>query len=78
MERPEFKLTHENSASNNMMKYQTVSNQSNFNQNGGEDHYLYKAMKYHMKIQMKLKQDYVNKGLSVPSGYEKYLQPFNN
>lgn len=38
--------------------------------------YEHKARKYHMKIQQVLKTDYVNKGLSVPAGYEQYLQPF--
>ena len=71
MERPELKLTYENSG-------RMIKNQNNNNQIGGEDFYLYKAMKYHMKIQNKLNQDYVSKGLSVPAGYEKYLQPFNN
>jgi hypothetical protein len=36
----------------------------------------HKAMKYHYKIQALLNDKYVSKGVAVPAGYEKYLQPF--
>lgn len=39
------------------------------------DMYRYKAMKYHMKIQQKLKEMIAN-GQRVPAGYEGYLKPF--
>jgi hypothetical protein len=36
----------------------------------------HKAMKYHYKIQNLLNEKYVLQGVAVPTGYEKYLQPF--
>jgi len=46
-------------------------------QKGGndEEYYRYKARKYHYKCQTKLKE-MQSQGKSVPSGYEKYLGPF--
>ena len=41
-----------------------------------ERYYRHKARKYHFKTQQKLKQ-MMNNGLSVPPGYEQYLQPFS-
>ncbi len=41
-----------------------------------ERYYRHKARKYHFKTQQKLKQ-MINNGLSVPVGYEQYLQPFS-
>lgn len=46
------------------------------NQGDNNDaYYQYKAKKYHYKCQMKLKE-MQSQGKSVPSGYEKYLKPF--
>lgn len=36
----------------------------------------HKAMKYHYKTQDLLNLKFVSKGVPVPSGYEKFLQPF--
>lgn len=43
-----------------------------------DEMYNYKAFKYHMKIQDKLKREYVGKGLPIPSGYEEYLGPYKS
>jgi len=40
-----------------------------------EEHYRYKAKKYHYKIQQKLKE-MQTQGKAIPQGYEQYLKPF--
>lgn len=36
----------------------------------------HKAEKYHYKIQLFIRQNYIAKGLNVPEGYAPYMQPF--
>jgi uncharacterized protein YukJ len=56
---------------------------SNASKDGDEELYKYKAKKYHHKIQSKLgelkhsfEQQNPGKSWVCPSGYDKYLQPF--
>ena len=41
-----------------------------------DEHYRYKAKKYHYKIQQKLKE-MQTQGKAIPQGYEQYLKPFS-
>lgn len=40
-----------------------------------DEYFRYKAYKYHMKCQHKLKE-FQTQGKSIPTGFESYLQPF--
>lgn len=51
-------------------------NQTVQNSNASTELMKHKAMKYHFKIQTLLNEKYITQGISVPAGYEKYLQPF--
>lgn len=43
--------------------------------NYDDEHYLYKAKKYHHKCQAKLMK-MMSQGIPCPTGYERYLRPF--
>lgn len=45
--------------------------------NQNTDIIRHKAEKYHYKIQIFLKNNYVSKGLQIPEGYAEYMKPFN-
>lgn len=80
--KPSFNLIRLNNTENNMTGgsslnydvFQTPSQSANLQQ-GSDEWYRYKARKYHMKIQQKVKQMQAN-GEHVDEKYMKYLQPF--
>ena len=53
-----------------------TNTQGNNTNENTDEHYRYKARKYHYKIQQKLKE-MQTQGKAVPQGYEQYLKPFN-